>query len=272
MVFFNTNAQIRLDKFESYECTQGSDLDYNFIKSFASQRSSGITVLDKAITNDELNILIGIYGNCAFGDTSAITVKSDTIELLYGPHFIPSSDPSTQLPDEFDVALCDCYLNFRYILKGLNKNINYILSLRNMVLDEKNSMCFDVITNESRSIFFNATDDELITQFKNFINNSTDSYKYLSQLYNDLSIDLPPEQWKSKTMEINKVWYDFISSEKAIRDPFIRKRINKEIYNYHIQQFETTVDSITIGLNRQYDRLAKSGIKNGFIKTDSIIK
>jgi hypothetical protein len=266
----NSNGQIQLVKFESYECQHRFNVGYNFNESLASPYSAGITVVEKTLKDEQLNILVALYGNCAFGDTSAILIISDTIELLYGARFIPSSDPNDPMPDEIEIALCDCCLNFRYILNGLNNKTNYVISVRNMVF-EYAAIPFDVVFNDSRSLYYPQNLKESRKLFREFVDTSIYSYSLLSQLYEKLSIRFSHQQWEAITKEINDTWKMFIYSEKAIRDPFIKKRVDKKFYNAQIQKFENTTDSISFELKKHYLRLDTLGVSTGFIRTELVI-
>ncbi|UII33650.1 energy transducer TonB [Fulvivirga ulvae] len=255
----NSFGQVKLDKFEKFECLNGFSVDYEFNKSHASIHAAGITIFDKKLDGGKLEIFLGFHGNCSDADNAGVRVIGDTIELLHGPNYTEKIEDDGSTSYEIEVALCDCCLNFKYFLSGLDPNINYVLKLTNNVADDYYGIPIDVVNNKTRSIYYPPQRDTE-EMFLSYIHKATADYKLLFRLYSKFRVNRSSKKWDLKTQEINKTWREFLHTSKALKDPFVLEELGTQRYSELIKPFYDKVAQLTPKLCKEYERLQSKGI------------
>jgi hypothetical protein len=251
-------SQVKLEKFEKYDCLGSFDIGYDFGKSYASPSSAGITIFDKTIEGDKLEIFVGFYGNCAEGTTYGVEVKADTIVLLYGLNEIEQIDENGEVGYEIEIDMCECCLNFKYYLNGLNPDINYLIKLKFDMKSNKrsyNGNTIDVVNNLERSIYYSSKKD-IKKSLPINIENAITEYSKLLELYKSLNDEIPDSIWFQLAKQIDMTWPKFLTASKAVTDPFVKANLKSSQYKTFIDSFNNQIANLRKSLNKEYERLS----------------
>ncbi|MBL6446344.1 hypothetical protein JMN32_08495 [Fulvivirga sp. 29W222] len=263
-------GQIKLDKFEKYECLSGFDADYKFNESRASSHAVGITIFDKKVDGDKLEMFVGFYGNCGDAENIDIRVLGDTIELVYGPNFREYTEDDGTISHEIEVYLCDCCLNFKYFLSGLDPKINYVIKLTYKVINDYYGTPIDVVNNKDRSIYYSPQDDieELFIEKRN---KAIEDYKLLFKLYSRFKVDRSSKKWDLITQKINKTWSRFLYTTKSLKDPFVLEQLGTKRYSELMKPFNDLIMKLTPKLQHEYERIKNNRIWPNWMGDEPII-